>query len=128
MKWSLGGLSQLGNRRCKRTGHELQGRYQSLLVSGERVSDSYHFRIVADDIYLDPARATLAGGTKGARSLYRWSNLPASVRGKGLEWLVFDRVVDEFSLVHSGRGRRAYQEWLKILAAQDAGRLFDEAM
>ena len=128
MKWLLGGFSQAWNRRYKRTGHVFQGRYKSIPVSGERASDPYHFRIVADYIHLNPARAKLVGGTKGTLSSYRWSSLPAYAKGKGPEWLVFDRVLDAFSLAHSGRGRRAYEEWLEIRAAQDGGRLPDAAM
>jgi putative transposase len=128
MKWLLGGFSQAWNRRYKRTGHVFQGRYKSIPVAGERASDAYHFRIVADYIHLNPARAKLAGGTNGALSAYRWSSLPAYVKGKGPEWLVFDRVLDAFSLAHSGRGRRAYSEWLEIREAQDGGMLPDTAM
>jgi putative transposase len=105
-----------------------QGRYKSIPVSGERASDPYHFRIVADYIHLNPARAKIAGGRKGPLMDYRWSSLPAYAIGKGPEWLVFDRVLDAFSLAHSGRGRRAYQKWLEIRATQDGGSLPDEAM
>ena len=128
MKWLLGGFSQAWNRRYKRTGHVFQGRYKSIPVSGEPASDPYHFRIVADYIHLNPARAKLVGGTKGALSSYRWSSLPAYAKGKGPEWLVFDRVLEDFSLAKSGRGRRAYAEWLEKRASQDGGRLPDAAM
>ena len=128
MKWLLGGFSQAWNRRYKRTGHVFQGRYKAIPVAGERASDPYHFRIVADYIHLNPARAKLVGGTKGALSSYRWSSLPAYAKGKVPEWLVFDRVLEAFSLSQSGRGRRAYGEWLEIRAAQDCGRLPDAAM
>lgn len=128
MKWLLGGFSQAWNRRYKRSGHVFQGRYKSIPVSGERASDPYHFRNVADYIHLNPARAKLVGGAKGSLSSYRWSSLPAYVKGKGPEWLVFDRVLDAFSLAHQGRGKRAYHEWLEIRATHDGGRLPDEAM
>ena len=128
MKWLLGGFSQAWNRRYKRSGHVFQGRYKSIPVSGERASDPYHFRIVADYIHLNPARAKIAGGTKGPLIDYRWSSLPAYRKGKGPEWLVFDRVLEAFALAKSGRGRRAYVEWLEILANQDGGRLPDAAM
>lgn len=128
MKWLLGGFSQAWNRRYKRSGHVFQGRYKSIPVSGERASDPYHFRIVADYIHLNPARAKLAGGTKGALSSYRWSSLPTYTKGKGPEWLVFDRVLAAFSLAKCGRGRRAYAEWLEIRATQDGGKLPAAAM
>ncbi|PAW60031.1 MAG: hypothetical protein B9S37_11185 [Verrucomicrobiia bacterium Tous-C3TDCM] len=132
MKWLLGGFSQAWNRRYKRRGHVFQGRYKSIPVSGERAADPYHFRTVADYIHLNPARAKIAGGNKGALLEYRWSSLPAYAKGKALgkgeEWLVFDRVLDAFALAQSGRGRRAYMEWLEIRAREDGGRLSAEAM
>jgi hypothetical protein len=132
MKWLLGGFSQAWNRRYKRTGHVFQGRYKSIPVAGERAADPYHFRIVADYIHLNPARAKIAGGTRGSLLEYRWSSLPAYAKGKalgkGAEWLVFDRVLDAFALAKNGRGRKAYVEWLEIRAREDHGRLPDEAM
>ncbi len=122
-------FNQAWNRRYKRAGHVFQGRYnKSISVSGERASAPYHFHIVADYIHLNPARAKLVGGACGSLSSYRWSSLPTHIRGKGLEWLVFDRVFDAFTLANKGRGKRAYHEWLEIRATQDGGRLPDEAM
>jgi hypothetical protein len=46
-----------------------------------------YFRIVADYIHLNPARAGLAGGRQGPLVAYRWSSLPAYARGKGPEWI-----------------------------------------
>lgn len=62
MKTLLGGFSQAWNRRRKRMGHVFHGRYKSVPVSGEEC-DAWYFRIVADCIHLNPARARLAGGT-----------------------------------------------------------------
>ena len=91
-------------------------------------TDPYHFRIVADYIHLNPSRAQIVGGAKGALIDYRWSSLPAYSKGKGPEWLVFDRVLEAFALAKSGRGRRAYVEWLEIRAQDDGGQLPDHAM
>lgn len=128
MKWLLGGFSQAWNRRYKRAGHVFQGCYKTIPVSVERASDPYHFRIVVDYIHLHPARARLVSGAKGSSSSYRWSSLPTHIKGKGLEWLVFDRVFDAVTLANKGRGKRASHEWLEIRATKDGGRLPDEAI
>ena len=37
--------------------------------------DAWYFRIVADYIHLNPARAGLAGGNRGTLASYRWTSL-----------------------------------------------------
>jgi REP element-mobilizing transposase RayT len=74
MKTLLGGFSQAWNRRRKRMGHVFQGRYKAIPVSGEEC-DAWYFRIVADYIHLNPARARLAGGNRGALASHRWSSV-----------------------------------------------------
>ncbi len=64
MKWFLGNFSQGWNRARKRQGHVFQGRYKSVPVNGGD-ADRYYFRIVADHIHLNSARAGLAGGKAG---------------------------------------------------------------
>lgn len=128
MKWLLGGFSQAWNRRYQRRGHVFQGRYKSIPVSGELAADAHHFRNVADYIHLNPARAKLVGSNKTPLLSYRWSSLQAYAKGKGPDWMVFQRVLDAFSLAETGRGRRAYLEWLEIRANNDGGRLPDAAM
>ena len=66
MKLLLGAFAQACNRRYRRRGHVFQGRYKSIPVSGELASDGAQFGVVADSIHLNPARAKLAGGRKGA--------------------------------------------------------------
>lgn len=39
--------------------------------------DPYYFRIVADYIHLNPARAGLAGGSHGKLGTYKWSSIKA---------------------------------------------------
>jgi putative transposase len=126
MKWLLGTFSQGWNRARKRRGHVFQGRYKSVPVSGTD-SDPYNFRIVADYIHLNPARARLAGGKRGPLVGYPWSSLGAYVKGRGPGWLVFDRVLRAFELVRDGRGRRAYVAWLEARAANDGGAIDAEA-
>ncbi|MCX6876775.1 MAG: transposase [Verrucomicrobia bacterium] len=64
MKYLMGTFSQGWNRARTRRGHVFQGRYKSVPVTGTD-ADAYYFRIVADYIHLNPARAGLAGGRNG---------------------------------------------------------------
>ena len=60
MKYLMSTFSQGWNRTRQRRGHVFQGRYKSVPVTG-RQADAYYFRIVADYIHLNPARAGLGG-------------------------------------------------------------------
>lgn len=126
MKWLLGTFSQGWNRARQRRGHVFQGRYKSVPVNGEETG-AYYFRIVADYIHLNPARAGLAGGDRGKLVDYKWSSLGAYAKGKGPDWLVMERVLRAFELAEDGRGRRAYVAWLEARAVEDGGKINDEA-
>ncbi len=115
MKWLLGTFSQGWNRVRGRRGHVFQGRFKSVPVNSSD-ADGYYFRIVADYIHLNPARAGLAGGKRGKLTSYRWSSLPAYKSGKGPEWLEMERLLRSFELAQGGRGRRAYVAWLEARA------------
>ena len=125
MKTLLGGFSQAWNRRRKRMGHVFQGRYKSVPVSGEE-RDAWYFRIVADYIHLNPARAVLAGGNRGTLADYRWSSVASYAGGKAPLWQVHERVLRAFELARDGRGRRAYVAWLEARAAE-GGKITAEA-
>ena len=127
MKYLMGTFSQGWNRVRQRRGHVFQGRYKSVPVTGTD-ADAYYFRIVADYIHLNPARAGLAGGRKGALIGYKWSSLPGYLKGNGPDWLVLDKLLRAFELSQDGRGRRAYVAWLEARAASDGGRIDDDAM
>ena len=142
MKWLLGTYSQGWNRVRQRRGHVFQGRYKSVPVNGEETG-AYYFRIVADYIHLNPARAGLAGGSRGKLVDYKWSSLGFYAKGKrkgkrkgirkgirkgkGPEWLVTDRVMRAFELAENGRGRRAYVAWLEARAREDGGKISEKA-
>ena len=128
MKLLLGSFAQAWNRRYERRGHVFQGRYKSIPVAGERASDPFQFRVVADYIHLNPARAGLAGGRAGKLAAYQWSSLPAYRRGKGPKWLVFDRVLAAFELAQDDRGQRAYADYLEERAGRDGGNFPPSAM
>lgn len=126
MKWLLGTFSQGWNRARGRRGHVFQGRYKSVPVNGSD-ADRYYFRIVADYIHLNPARAGLAGGKEGRLADYRWSSLGCYKKGKGPSWLDMERVLKSFELAEDGRGRRAYVAWLEARAANDGGEIDEDA-
>ena len=126
MKQLLGTFSQGWNRRRMRRGHVFQGRYKSIPVNAIE-SDPYYFRIAADYIHLNPARAGLAGGKKGRLLDYIWSSLPSHATGKGPDWLETGRLLRAFELAGDGRGRRAYVAWLEARAANPKGKIDEEA-
>ena len=126
MKYLLGTFSQGWNARRARRGHVFQGRYKSVPVSAAAGSP-YYFRIAADYIHLNPARAGLAGGVRGKLVSYQWSSLPCYLSGKGPDWLVRDRVLGAFELAKDGRGRRAYVAWLEA-RSEAGGEVGEEAM
>jgi REP element-mobilizing transposase RayT len=126
MKYLLGTFSQGWNARRARRGHVFQGRYKSVPVSAAEGSP-YYFRIAADYIHLNPARAGLAGGVRGKLISYKWSSLPCYLSGKGPDWLVRDRVLGAFELAKDGRGRRAYVAWLEA-RSEAGGEVGEEAM
>jgi hypothetical protein len=127
MKWLLGTFSQGWNGRRSRRGHVFQGRYKAMPVSAA-MENPYYFRIVADYIHLNPARADLAGGKRGKLVAWKWSSLADYARGMGPGWLVFERVLAAFDLAQDGRGRRAYVAWLEQRATNDKGEIDAEAM
>ena len=127
MKWLMGTYSQGWNRARQRRGHVFQGRYKSVPVTGSE-ADSHYFRIVADYLHLNPARAGLAGDGKRTLSEYKWSSLPNYLKGRKPDWLVLDRVLRAFNLARDGRGRRAYVRWLEARAANDQGKIDEAAM
>ena len=128
MRYLMSHFSQNWNYRRQRRGHVFQGRYKAIPVSGERAPDASYFRIVADYIHLNPARAGLAGGKKGKLTDYVWSSLPHYQRGKGPKWLRMERVWQAFSLDQKTRGRTAYVEYLEKRALEANGNVSDEAM
>ena len=105
MKWLLGTFSQGWNRARQRQGHVFQGRYKSVPVNDSE-ADRHDFRIVADYIHLNPARAGIAEGRAGKLADYRWSSRVSYAGGKVPPWLEMERVLNAFELAKHGRGRR----------------------
>lgn len=126
MKWLLSTYSQGWNRARKRRGHVFQGRYKAVPVNTSD-SDAHYFKALADYIHLNPARAGLAGGKRGPLLAYPWSSLASHHKGNGPGWLVSGRLLKAFQLAEDGRGRRAYVAWLEARAANEGGRIDEEA-
>jgi putative transposase len=126
MKFILGTFSQGWNARRSRRGHVFQGRYKSVPVSAA-VESPYYFRIVADYIHLNPARAGIVGKGRGTLVSYKWSSIGEYARGKGPDWLVLERVLSAFELAKDGRGRRAYVAWLEARALNEGGEISEVA-
>lgn len=126
MKYLLGTFSQGWNARRSRRGHVFQGRYKSVPVSAA-VKSPHYFRIVADYIHLNPARAGIVGPGRGKLTSYKWSSIGHYARGKGPEWLVLERVLKAFELSQDTRGRRAYIRWLEARAENDGGEIDEKA-
>jgi putative transposase len=127
MRVLMGTFAQGWNRARLRRGHVFQGRYKSVPIKADS-GDPYYFRIVADYIHLNPARAGLAGGTRGKLGAYKWSSIKAYESGKGPDWLVIERVMRAFELAEDGRGRRAYIGWLEARASNHGGEVDGKAM
>lgn len=128
MRVLLSTYSQAWNSRHQRHGHVFQGRYKAIPVTGDGVASSYYFKIVADYIHLNPARAQLAGGPHGKLTSYPWSSLRHYAKGDPPPWMELNRVLDAFQLGHERRGRTAYVEWLEARAATDDGKIDEAAM
>jgi REP element-mobilizing transposase RayT len=127
MKWLLSAYSQGWNRARMRRGHVFQGRYKAVPVNATDV-DPHYFKALADYIHLNPARAGLAGGKRGALLNYPWSSLRSHHKGNGPAWLESGRILRAFQLADDGRGRRAYVAWLEARASNDGGKIDENAM
>jgi putative transposase len=97
-------------------------------VAGEGVADAHYFKSVADYIHLNPARAGLAGGGRGKLVEYPWSSLRYYPKGNPPKWQPLDRVLQAFKLSQARRGRVSYVAWLEARAANDGGRIGEDAM
>lgn len=126
MRYLMGTFSQGWNVRHERKGHVFQGRYKAIPVSGELAADGSYFRITADYIHLNPARAKL-GKSKELIS-YAWSSLPSYQKGKGAKWLEIERVLEAFHLDKKHRGRSAYVAYLELRAKEHGGKLNEDSM
>jgi hypothetical protein len=103
------------------------GTGKAVVVNGEGSGE--YFRIVADYIHLNPVRIGWVGGRsrKTLRS-WRWSSFPNYAGRKSPEWLVTDRVIEEFALAEGRRGLKAFAHYPEERAKDQEGVLTDESL
>ena len=102
MQWLNGVYTQRFNRRHRRVGHVLQGRYKAILVERE----SYLLEL-ARYIVLNPVRAHLIDDPAD----WEWSSYRATAGfSDAASWLSTDRVLDEFGPAASRR--QAYRRFV----------------
>ncbi len=81
---------------------EYEDRAPGRAGSGAAVESPYYFRIVADYIHLNPARAGIVGKGRGKLVFYKWRSIGDHARGKGTDWLVLERVLSGFEPAKDG--------------------------
>ena len=128
MRMLLGTFGKAWNIRRQRQGHVFQGRYKAVPVAGEAAADAHYFKCVADYIHLNPARAGLAGGTRGKLVDYPLSSLRHYAKGNPPAWQPLERVLEAFKLSKDRRGRSSYLAWLEARATEHGGAINGEAM
>jgi len=91
------------NARHERAGHLLQGRFKAVLVE-----DEGHWTEMSRYVHLNPVRAGLVKRPED----WRWSSYAGYHRpAKGLAWVHYPRVLDEFG-GDTPSGRRRYREFV----------------
>ncbi len=104
MQFLNGSYATFFNRRHRRVGHLLQGRFKSHLVE----TDGY-FSSLSRYIHLNPFAAGLATDLEA----YRWSSYPGYHRAtRALPWVVYGRVLGEFTR-DPARARAAYRSFVR---------------
>jgi hypothetical protein len=61
--------------------------------------------------------------SRGGNEVDAWRFLSCYAKGKGPPWLEMEPLLKSFELAESGRGRRAYVDWLEARAANDGGEI-----
>ena len=118
MQYLNGSYTSYFNRRHRRSGHLLQGRFKGHLIEEEG-----HFLEVSRYIHLNPVRAKLVGSPEA----YRWSSHPGYVRGsRVLSWVTYDRVLGEFGK-DAVAARRAYGRFVRAGIEERLGSPFADA-
>jgi len=99
-----GSYTSYFNRRHRRAGHLLQGRYKGHLIEQE----GYYLEL-SRYIHLNPVRAKLVERPEQ----WRWGSCPGYVWGsRALEWITYDGVLGEFGRSKSS-ARAAYRRFLQ---------------
>jgi len=107
------------NRRHRRSGHLVQGRFQGHLIEEEG-----YFLEVSRYIHLNPVRAKLVEVPQG----WRWSSCAGYVRAsRRIDWVCYDRVLGEFGQCGE-QSRRLYSRFLRAGLEDSPSSPFVEAV
>ena len=109
MRWFQSTYTQRFNARHKLWGHLFQGRYKALPVD-----EGEYFRMVADYIHLNPARAHAFNLATEALAEFKWSSYCGLMRpAKRPDFLVVNRVLASHGLDDDVSGRSCYRNYMK---------------
>lgn len=104
MQYLNGSYTSYFNRRHRRSGHLLQGRFKGHLIEGQG-----YFLEVSRYIHLNPVRAKAVARPED----YRWSSCEGYVRASGaVPWVTYARVLGEFGRKGTA-ARRAYAGFVR---------------
>ena len=92
------------NRRHRRSGHLLEGRFKGHLIEEEG-----YFLAVSRYIHLNPVRAKIVASPEE----YPWSSCPGYQRAsRTLDWVTYDQVLGEFGRT-TPQARRSYMQFVR---------------
>ena len=104
MQFLNGGYTSAFNRRHRRVGHLLQGRFKAQLIEQEG-----HYFEVSRYIHLNPVRAGIVRKPQD----WPWSSYPGyHYANRTLEWVTYDDVLREFGRA-PGAARAAYRRFVR---------------
>ena len=111
MKWFQGTYTTRFNCKHRMRGHLYQGRYKAIPVD---TADPEYFRIVADYIHLNPARAGMLNPQRPRLADYRWGSYPAYLKARlRPSWLYVDKVLDALHFSDTRAGLRQYARYIR---------------
>lgn len=104
MQYLNGSYTGFFNRRHRRSGHLLEGRFKAHLIEEEG-----YFLEVSRYIHLNPVRAKIVASPEE----YHWSSCPGYRRAsRTLDWVTYDQVLGEFGRAAT-QARRAYMQFVR---------------
>ena len=106
MQWLNGTYTTHFNRRHKRLGHLLQGRYKAVLVL-----DEAHWLHLSMYLHLNPVRARIVDDP----GKYPWSSFRDYTRAKSrFDWLLRDEILSDYGKTKTSRYSRYRRECLAL--------------
>ncbi|MHC4176327.1 MAG: transposase [Planctomycetota bacterium] len=119
MQYLNGSYTSYFNRRHRRCGHLLQGRFKGHLIEQEG-----YFLEVSRYIHLNPVRAKAVARPED----YHWSSYQGYIRaGRAVPWVTYARVLGEFGRKATA-ARRAYSRFVRAATEEHPPSPFVDAM